>query len=475
MNIARSSLKLFVANVANAGILFVGIVYFARELGATQMGIFFLFQVVIGILGIAADFGLSGAVQKRISEGHAPGQFLSSAVVLKFFPITAIIFAILIVQPYVNAYVGSDVTLYVALAIGLQEASKLSIAVLRGELRVGETAVLKVAKNATWIVIGSVLLGYGFEVEGLIYGLIAGMGVVASWGWVKVSIVPGRPTRSHARSLFDYGKYSAISSVGGFLFNWTDVAIIGLFLTHAHVGAYEIAWRVAAVSILFSRAIGSTIFPQVSEWHSKDAYDRIEDLITKSLTPSLFLVIPAFFGTLLFSSEILGIVFGNEFTMAATVLVLLMGDKVFQAIQMIVGKSLQAINRPNLAAQAAVISLSVNVILNVVFVIQFGLIGAAVATVISSLLNDFLHFLFLRRYVAIRFPYQEILECVFASGVMTFALYGISTIYQVQTMIQLLVIILLGVVIYGIIVLLTPNLRTRIFEALERIGLSIYI
>lgn len=471
MNIARSSFKLFAANVANAGIQFIGIVYFARELGATQMGIFFLFQVVLGLLAIPADFGLRGAVQKRISEGQSQGKFLSSAIALKIIPITVIILGILLVQPYLNSYIGAKVTNFVVLALILQESAKLSVAVLEGELRVGETAVLKVARNITWVVVGSALIKFGFEAEGLIYGLVAGLGVVTVWGWIKLSVSPTMPSVSHAQSLFDYGKYNAISSVGGFLYSWTDVAVIGIFLTQAHVGAYEIAWRVSAISILFSQALASTIFPQVSQWNAEDAQNRIENLIAKSLAPSLFLVIPAFFGTLLFSEEILGIVFGDEFTLAATVLILLMSDKIFQSIQLIVGRSLQAIDKPNLAAQAAIASLGVNIVLNVIFVIKFGLIGAAVATVISSLLNDFLHLVYLRRFVSVRFPHREILECMFASGVMTTVLYGITMIYQFKTLPELFAVLFLGVLVYGSAVLLMPNLRVRVFEALERVGL----
>lgn len=471
MNLARSSLKLFSANIANAGIQFLGVVYFARELGATQMGVFFLFQVVLGLLAIPADFGLRGAVEKRISEGQSRREFLTSAITLKTAPIVVIILTVLLAQSSLDSYIGTSVAVPLAVALILQEASGLSIAVLSGELRVGETAVLKVAKNITWVVVGSALIVTGFDAEALIYGLIAGMGVATLWGWHKVSISPGAPSLQHAGSLFDYSKYSVISSVGGYLYNWTDVAIIGLFLTQAEVGAYEIAWRVSAISILFSQALASTIFPQVSEWEAADAHERIESIIARTITPSLFLVIPAFFGTVLLSEELLSLVFGEEYAIAAAVLVLLMGDKVFQAIQLIIGKSLQAINKPNLAARAAIASLGVNVLLNIIFVLQFGILGAAFATVISSLLNDFLHFVYLRRFISVRFPKREIVECVFASGIMTAVLYGFSMIYKIRTLPVLVFSILFGVVVYGTLALLMPNLRFRVFETLKHVGI----
>ncbi len=472
MNLARSSVKLFLANTVGAGLQFLGITFFARELGASQMGIFFLFQALLGILAIPADFGLRGAVEKRISEGNSPGQFLSSAIVLKLVPIIVIVLGILLSRPWLNSYIGAEVAVLLALAIVLQEVAQLSIVVLKGELRVGETAVLNVANQAIWVGGGALLISYGLEAEAMIYSLLVGLGIMLIWGWYKSSVILEKPTVSHVRSLFDYGRYNVVSSIGGYFYSWMDVAIIGLFLTQAHVGAYEVAWRVTAVSILFSNAIAMTIFPQVSEWSADGANDRIESLIAVVMTPSLFFVIPAFFGTVMFSQEILQFIFGQEYTTAAVVLIVLMGDKVFQAIQLVVGRSLQAINKPGLAARATVVSVVSNAVLNVVFVLEFGILGAAFATVASSLLNDLLHLIYLRRFIRVRFPHREISECVLAALVMTGALLLIEAVYKIGSLVDLAGFIFVGVIIYCITALLLPNLRPRALEMTNRFKIT---
>lgn len=471
MNLARSSIKLFVGNVVTAALGFIGITIFARELGASEIGVFFLFQALLGMLAIPADFGVRAAVEKRISEGEAPSEFLSSALLLKVVPITVIVLGILLARPLIQVYVGSDIAIYLAAAIVFQELAQLSVVVLKGELRVGETAVLQVARQATWVGFGVILVSHGYAAEGIIYSLLAGLGVVLVWGWYKTSISLAVPSVSRARSLFDYGKYAAISSVGGYVYSWMDVALIGLFLTQAHVGAYEVAWRVTAVSILFSQAISMTIFPQVSEWSSEGAEERIENLLPTAIAPSLFLVIPAFFGSLLFARDILAYIFGQEYTIAAFVLVLLMADKVFQAIQVVVGKSLQAINKPDLAARATVVSIVLNGIMNVILILEFGIIGAAVATVTSSLANDLLHFIYLRRYIRVSLPYREIAESIFASVVMVGSLVLLEAAFGVNSLIDLFAIVAMGALIYFGCSLLLPNLRKQIFHILERIGI----
>lgn len=466
MNLARSSLKLFTARTASSVVQFAGLAYFARVLGASPMGVFFLFQALLGMLAIPADFGLRSAVEKRISEGEAPGRYLSSAVLLKFAPTAVIVAGVLLSRPLVNDYLGAELATLLAVAIVIQDAAKFAIVVLKGELRVGETAVLQVARQATWVTVSVVLVTLGFGPASLVYGLLAGFGVVLVWGWYKVSLVPSRPSLRHARSLFDYGKHNVVSSVGGYFYNWMDVALIGLFLTQSHVGAYEMAWRVTSVVLLLSRSIASSIFPQVSQWSAEDAREQIEALLPEALTPSLILVIPAFFGTVLLSKEILGLVFGPEYTIATLALVVLMFDQVVEGGQVIFGRSLQAVNRPDLAARATVVGVVLNLVLNLVLIDQFGITGAAVATMVASLVSGLLlHTFYLSRLVSIRVPYRELGGCVLAAVGMTLLLYVITSKVAVDSVLTLVLVIAGGAVSYGAFLFVFPAIRRKVLSA----------
>ncbi|GGC48688.1 polysaccharide biosynthesis protein [Haloferax sulfurifontis] len=417
------------------------------------------------MVAIPADFGLRGAVEKRISEGESQGRYLSSAILLKIPPVMIIVAGIFVFRPWINNYLGAEVAALLAIALILQEASQLTIVVLKGELRVGETAVLEVVRQATWLGVGGMLVSQGLGARALIYGLLAGLFLVFSWGCFKISVIPQYPSRGHASSLFNYGKYNAISSVGGYFYSWMDVAIIGLFLTQAHVGAYEVAWRITTVVILLSRSIATAVFPQFSEWSGEGAKNRIKDVIPQVLTPSLILVIPSFFGTVLFSKEILGLVFGVEYEIAWLALIILMFDQVTEAAQVVFGRSLQALDRPDLAARATAFGVILNLILNIILVSSFGITGAAIATMVASLFSGLiLHFLYLSKIISIKIPYAELLWCVLAALCMTFLLVPIRWLVTVNSIIELLVVIALGTVLYMATILLSPSLRSSIFK-----------
>ena len=469
MNLARSSIRVFVASTASSLVVFLGITFFARELGSHQMGVFFLFQALLGMLAIPADFGIGSGVTKRISEGESAGSVVSTAILLKILLLLPFLVGILSFRAPINEYLGAELAHYLVLGLVLQESAKLTIQVLKGELRVGETAGPTFSRKIVYVAVGAVLVVMGSGVQGIIYGLLAGFVTMLVWGAWKSSTSLSSPSLEHARSLFDYSKYAFISSVGGYFYSWMDVAIIGFFLTQSEVGVYEIAWRVTAVIMLFSTSIATTIFPQVSQWNADDATERIEAMLSEAIAPALFVAIPGFLGVILFSREILGFVFGPEYTAAWLVLIILMGEKVVQSVHIILGRSLQGIDRPDLAAKAGLVAMALNLVLNVVLVLEYGIVGAAIATAVSFVVNSLLHAYYLSKFISIRIPYARIGGCTAASLGMALVLYVVASVVAISSFPRLMLIILLGVVIYSGFVLVIPASRGVILNNIRRV------
>ena len=469
MNIARSSIKLSVAHGANAIITFGGVAVFANWLAPGELGVFFLFEALVGVLMIPADFGLRGAVEKRISEDNSPGEMLTTAFSLKTVPLLLIVSGVLLFRGYVNDYVGESIGLLLVVAIIGHELYQLGVQIVSAELRVGETAVLRLTHKAIWFAVGYLLLQHGFGVKSLIYGLIVGYVIPFLWAMSKRSTPFRRPSMKHVHSLTAYSRYNFVSAVSGYFYSWMDVLIIGLFLTSAHVGAYEVAWRVTGVVVIGSTAIAQTIFPQVSRWDAEEALERIERLIPRAVTPSLIIAVPSFFGTLLFSREILTFVFDAEYSIAWLVLIVLMSEKIFQAVHVITGRSLKATDHPELAARAAIVAITTNLILNLALVWQFGIVGAAVATVISFFINTAMCINYLSRYLTIRIPWREIAWVVVSSVGMTVVLLGVESVIRVDSLLRLLVVIGLGGTVYAGFVLLSPTLREKVSQSIEMV------
>lgn len=469
MNISRSVAKLFGSNVLTQALSIVAIAFFAQELGAAKLGVFFLFQALLGVLSIPTDFGIREAVEKRISEGDNPSDVLASALVLKLVPFLLVISIILLLQPYINRYVGADVAMLIIIGLVLQDGFRLTLHLLKGELRVEETATIKVVNRLVFIGTAFALVLSGYGVQGLIYGLIIGHGISFVFGWKRASTPIGRPSIEQARSLFDYAKFKFVSIIGGYTYQWADVLVIGFFLTQTHVGAYEIAWRITAVVMHLSQAIGNVVFPQISAWSSAEKFDQIENLLPEAITSSLILVIPSFFGVLVVSEALLGLVFGPEFIQASLVLIILMSEKILQAAHRILGRTLTALDHPGLAARAGVISTVLNLLLNVSLIPLFGIVGAAIATVVSFSVNTLLHANYLRRSLTIRIPHRSLGWSCVSAIVMAVVLLLVKQTVGINSIALLTTYIIGGALIYFVVLFFDTTLRRKTIRSLTEL------
>jgi O-antigen/teichoic acid export membrane protein len=443
----------------------LAVIIFSRELGASPLGTYFPFIALLGIMAIPADFGVRSATEKRISEGDNVGKYLGSAVVIKI-PLL-ILFAVgaYLSSPYINKYLGADLTLLLVATLLAHEFGKLSLSVLRGELRAGETAVAELVQPLCWLLVGYLLYLEGYGVFGLVYGYLLGTVLMGFIGWWKLSVPIGKPSVDHIQSLLNYGRFSMITTVGGYFYSWVDVAILTLFValeitsSRANIGAYESAWRLSLIVVMLGQSIGTVIFPQFSRWDAEDTTHRIENAIPKALLPSLLISIPAFFGVLMLSDSLLRILFGSEFTVASLALVILTGEKILQSIHIILGRSLGAINRPDLAARATIVTISINIVLNLVLIWMFGIVGAAIATTVSFSINTVLHGYYLDKFLNINFPTDESMWALCASVLMCISIYIIRSFQDVSGVADLIIIIILSIIIYTLILLQHNSIR----------------
>lgn len=462
MNLARSSLKIFGGQGSSAILVFLGLTFFARHLDPAQMGVFFLFETLVGVFALFSDFGLRGAVEKRMSEGHDRATVLTTAILLKLLLFGVVGAGIYLGRGAISTYTGADLAGVVIIGVLLNEGGKLLLAALRGELRVGDTAILEVGRNLAWVGIGAVLVAFEFGTAGVIVGFLCGLLVLTVWAYQRLSIQFGAPSLAQARSLVVYSRYNFISAVGGYIYNWMDVLMLGFFLSNVFIGAYEYAWRVTILSTLLARAVAMSVFPQFSNWSGRGQSHRIESLMPSVISLGLLISLPAFFGALVFADPILRYVFGPEYAIAKTVLILLMAEKVFLSVKEFFDRALLGLDHPELVAKAVVFTGVLNLVLNLVLIPTIGFVGAAVATAVAFAVETLLLARYLSRFISIHIPYRQVGWYLVASLLMTGAIQLFKLTLGVSNLIELVFGVGIGVCTYGCVILLVPETRDEV-------------
>jgi len=462
MNIGQSTIKLFVSRVGSSLLFFGGITIFARQLPAEELGVFFLYLAIVGILTILADLGIRGALEKRLSEGDNTSQLLGSALAFKLVTVAVLVVAVFIAGPYIDAYVGATVAPFLAIGIIATEFAELYVHVVRGELRVGQTAPIQFARRVVWVAVGILLVSRGFGVHGIVVGLICGRLVEGSLAFWRCDTTVDWPSVRALHSLITFSKYQTVIAVGGRFYQWMDVLVIGFFLSNLYVSAYEIAWQVTLLVLLVSKSLELNLFPVISRWDAQAATEQIGDVVTIAFGYTMFVSMPAIVGAAIYAREILTFVFQPAYTVAALVLVILMIEKAFQSTNDIVSAGLRGIDKPHLVARVIIISVTLNLVVSPILVVTIGITGAAIATMTAWIVNLVLQYRYLSQFVDVEIPFQLLGWYTACSIFMGAFLLAFEQSLQVVGIATLMVHVGLGAVVYVGLLSLVPTVRHRI-------------
>lgn len=295
------------------------------------------------------------------------------------------------------------------------------------------------AKAFAWYTIDESLLGVLFSLVMVVYFRIGVIGLV--WGQLLASIIVFSilsfrfvrflPVSFDWEALRDSLKISwplTPRIFFGIIGNQFDKYMIGLLNTVEGVGVYNIGQKVANVVFTFMTAIQNVFSPQVYKRMFEGGEEGGES-VGRYLTP--FLYISIFVGLMisLFSEEIITTLTPKSYHGAieiVAILSMLYGSYFF-------GKQPQLIyaKKTHITSVLTLVSIGLNVVINIPFIYRWGAIGAAWGTLLAGLISGAISFVVSQRYYKIEWEYGKIgaIFLIFFSSAITIILlrsYGVS-------------------------------------------------
>lgn len=426
MRLGQTSITNFLSKFLASALGFLATLYIARILGAEPLGIYHLAVGLVSWLAIAGRVGLSGAISKRVSEGRDQGEFAvagASIISVLFIAISSGIFAF---RGQVVGYIGYSATIYIVLILFVTLISSLIISLLLGLHLVHISGFLSLIKFGGRAGIQIILITIGMGTAGLFIGHIVGYMIAIGIGLYFVAYnLPeiSLPRKHHYQDLVDFAKFSWLGNLQSRMFNYTDIIVLGLFVSSALIGIYAVAWNIAQFLIIFSGAIKSTLFPEMSELSAQEDTKAVSRIVEQSLTFGGLFLIPGLFGGLLLGERILRL-YGPEFPQGAMILTILILANLFMGYQTQLLNALNAIDRPDLAFRVNAVFVAVNLTFNVILIYLFGWVGAAVATAGSVAISLVLAYRHVGSIINFDLPIREIGKQWLAAIVMGVIVYA---------------------------------------------------
>jgi len=185
-------------------------------------------------------------------------------------------------------------------------------------------------------------------------------------------------------------------------------------------GLYNGAITVGRIPYFLFYALTIIMLPAVSKSTSSENHAETKKLVSQSLRLMVMFLLPIAILMSVYSAPILQIFYGKKFLGAAVPMSILMSGVAFLTVFYVMAFALNGAGRVKAPMWIALAGLAVNILLSYVLIQKYALVGAAVATSITSFVAMALVLVYSYNFFGYLFRFSSFVKIVFASAVMYF-------------------------------------------------------
>ncbi|MFB6234052.1 MAG: lipopolysaccharide biosynthesis protein [Halopenitus sp.] len=398
VKIGAEALSGGVARIALLGIGFVGSVVFARVLGATGFGAFYLLVTLENVIDRPV-IGLSESVQKRLSEAETDPEEYFGAFLLGFATfLTFIIILTIVYKDPLNDYIQrSDAYLLFAVLLLTLSAQESFSKILAATGRLGLVNWIDTLRSFITIPLQVLLILSGYGVVGMTVGLGVASLITPVLVIYLLGIRPAFPNLKVFGSLLEYGKYSIPNSITSFGYDRIALLVLGYYLSPNIVGYFEAALKLTVPALAIGAVASGALMPKISNLSSRG--ENFTQELRNVMSYSSVFAIPIFFGAVALSHKLMITVYGSGFGPGSKFLTGIALYRVITTRTKPLVSTLRGLDLPNLDLIGTIISSTILLAVGVPGLLRFGAMGMLLGILAAALSRYILNTVFVKNQV----------------------------------------------------------------------------
>lgn len=392
-HLLKNTAWLFLGELIGRLIRFWLVIYAARVLGAEEYGIFSYILSIAAFATILSDIGLSALMTRETSRApELRQQYFNALCAVKVILIAITSIGIALFVRYGTGIEALTPFIVIIISMfGFDSLREFGFGVQRGLEQMKREGLTKIFMNLLITIFGFVAL----EMSSSVYALSIGYAFGAGIGCVLTVIL----LRNFFRHITDGINWKLIipliklawpigllQLLGAIMIN-TDMVMLGWWQDAASLGYYGAAQKVILLLYILPSIIASGIFPRFAQLahHSNEEF---RSLFERSIIACELLALPLALGGALLAPQIIELLFGAAYLPASLALALLMITLVIVFPSTIFSNALFAYNKQKTFIWFVMIGAGLNIAMNWILIPNFGIEGAAVATIISQVVAN---------------------------------------------------------------------------------------
>lgn len=373
-------------------------IFLGRALGAEGLGIINLANKIVIFLLVFTMFGMDHVIIKRVAIDHERKnpKGIAGTMFTSFWINVAIAlvlsFVLILVAYPISLDIFHSENLYIPLVIALamiipQTISRIYAAGLIGIRKVWQSNLVNQTLTMWSVGLGIlVLFLFGIEITiinvAILYGISRIVTMVSVTGYWKKFFKYKGPREWQGKPMFNMALPLLLVMATVIISESADTIMLGWLSNPEEVGLYSVAARLALLVSFFLQVSNSAISPKLASLFADKRIDEMEKMV-KRVTGGLILIAVASLLIFIFGGKLILSLWGSEFTEAYLVLVILGIGQFFNISTGCAGLLLIMCGHEKVHSRISLVSIILNLVLNYFLILNYGAVGAAIATAIT--------------------------------------------------------------------------------------------
>ena len=415
-----------------------------KTLPIEEYGAWIQIMVTIGLIAPLAEMGLSYTMvrflaaekdKRKIQEG-----FFSIAVFILFTSLIASLLLFMFSEPFAASFLDDRVNLVkiISLIIPIVCLNSLCMNFFRAFQQIKKYSFIAILQTYGMValVAYSVLSGYGVFWAVLSY-LIAQIIVLLLMGFLIVTKIGVKiPDFSQIKEYLNFGLPLMPAVISSWVVTVSDRYLIGYILGVAFVGYYAPGYGLGEFISLYMAPLGFLLPAALSKLFDEGKKDDIRTYIKYTLKYFLMFAIPSAFGLSILSKQLLIILSTSEIASHGYLITPFVAlSAVLYGAYSIIFHIFILVKKTKIVGIIWMIAAVMNLGLNFVFIPYFGILGAAITTLIAYALAFVLTAYYSFKYFKFDVDLRFILKSVFASVIMSLVIIKWSPVGTLNVLI----------------------------------------
>ncbi len=401
--IFRGSSSGMLVRIAGLGVGFLAQLFLARLLLAEEYSRYIYVLTWLNMLTLFGKAGLDTAALRFVAAFHGSGEPGKLSGFLRVSTIAGLLASLLVTAGtagIISAISGrlaptlAAAFLVGCLAVPVNSLLAIRSAVLQAFKRVAQAEFPQSVARPALTVAGAAILFLVFDRTptagwAMIAYLAAGvLAVLLVQGLLHPILVPAINVASPEYETGTWIRTSLpLLLISGFylILSQTDTLMLGVLRSTDEAGAYAVASRITQLIFLGQWAVNAIVAPMIAEHHHRKESAKVQEVATYAARLAFGITVPLAAAVILFGRPILAL-FSREFTVAWEALAILGVGMILNVLSGSVGLLMTMTGHQKEASRVLGGAALLNIVLNVVLIPVYGMIGAAVATALTTAL-----------------------------------------------------------------------------------------